>query len=54
MGIGCLECGEPSELLSWNVDRAQAERLGARFADEIGPHDWGGQGMVVAFPIGET
>lgn len=62
MDIGCLECGSPSELLAV-VDGDDAVRAfrgpeyygdtPPRFRDEFASMDWGGQGVLVAFPLPE-
>lgn len=56
MNIGCLECGNSSELLGIYDGRAEALAAhdGLVFADELGWQDWRGGELLVAFVEGDA
>lgn len=49
--IGCLECQAPSDLKAV-TDEAGARAMGAKLREEMGDR-WGGDGVLVAFPLPE-
>lgn len=53
VGIGCLECGTPSELVGIFTDRAEALRSQFPYqvvpAEDLREADWRGEAITVMF-----
>lgn len=53
--IGCLECGNPSEVLGTypSQEDARAAHPEAQLASDMDSHDWRGGGVLVIFDLGQ-
>ena len=48
LGIGCLECGEESEVIGRAVNTAHARALARSKGWPVDRYSWGGQAVAVA------